>query len=173
MSPLMSLPPLTLCPPALVVLDKSPPCVNSLGKTLDLSISSKVDELCQIREIVFWRQIKSGLINNGCIKPSQSDELLYCHLSLFSIWCIHGNHMTLLMFQSAKSQKISRNTNVHNSDALNTVFKSECRSSSLSLFPWNLLFEHTAWLKFNQYCQHTFLRLSATPCCSCISSDNP
>ena len=60
-----------------------------------------------------------------------------CH-----IWCIHRNHMMLLMFQSAKSQKISGNTNVHNSDVLNTVFKSECRSSSLSLFPWNLIFEH-------------------------------
>ena len=52
MSPLMSLPPLTLCPPALVP-PQIPPCVNSLGKAQDLSISSKVDELCQMRENVF------------------------------------------------------------------------------------------------------------------------
>ena len=31
----------------------------------------------------------------------------------------------------------------------------------------------TASLNSNQYCQHAFLRLSATPCCSCISSRNP
>ena len=64
---------------------------------IDLSISGKVDELCQIRENGFWRQIKSGLINNGCIKPFQT---AICHA-----WCIHRNHMMLLMFQSAKSQK--------------------------------------------------------------------
>ena len=57
MSPPHESTPLTLCPPALVLPPygggQIPPCVNGLGKTLDLSISSKVGELCQIRENVF------------------------------------------------------------------------------------------------------------------------
>ena len=71
-----------------------------------------------------------------CIKPSQSDELLHCHLSYLmhpqksydaiNMDITHFIHI-IHMFQSAKSQKISRNTNVHNSDVLNTVFKLECR----------------------------------------------
>ena len=62
-----------------------------------------------------------------------------------------------------KKQEISRNTNVHNSDVLNTVFKSECRSLSSSLFPWNLIFEH--WKKSQHDWSSTNIANTLFWCC--------